>query len=132
MGHLIDSCIWVDHLRPKTNHHVRLLADEVIRRSSIVLCEPIQFELLRLAPQSSRNMLDLTLSIIPMLQTPVSLWRDATRNGQRCRDKGIQTGSLDLLIATICQHHHVTLVTFDAAFEKIADVIGFQLELIKK
>lgn len=132
MGQLIDSCIWVDHLRPKTNQHVRLLADEVIRRSSIVLCEPIQFELLRLAPQASRKILDLTLSIVPMLQTPVSLWREATRNGQHCRDKGIQTGALDLLIATICQHHQVTLVTFDAAFEKIADLIGFQLELIKK
>ncbi len=132
MDQLVDSCIWVDHLRPKTHHHARLLADEVIRRPSIALCEPIQFELLRLAPQSSRNILALTLSIVPMLQTPVSLWRDATRNGQRCRDEGIQTGSLDLLIATICQHHRATLVTFDTAFEKIASVIGFQVELIKK
>jgi len=132
MDQLIDSCIWVDHLRPKTNQHVRLLADEVIRRPSIVLCEPIQFELLRLAPQVSRKMLELTLSIVPMLQTPLSLWREATKNGQRCRDKGIQTGALDLLIATICQHHQVTLVTFDTAFEKIADLIGFPLELIKK
>lgn len=45
MDQLIDFCIWVDHLRPKTDHRVRLLADEIICRPSIVLCEPIQFEL---------------------------------------------------------------------------------------
>jgi predicted nucleic acid-binding protein len=67
-----------------------------------------------------------------MLQTPVTLWREATKNGQRCRDKGIQTGALDLLIATICNYYRVALVTFDASFEKIANMIGFEVELIKK
>ena len=60
------------------------------------------------------------------------LWQKVTQYGQRCRDKGIETGSLDLLIATICLHHQAELVTFDTAFEKIGDILGFQAEVLKR
>lgn len=132
MDQVADSSIWVDHLRPTTKASVRLLANEVISRPSLALCEPVCFELLRLAPPQARKMLESTLSIIPMLTTPLKLWHQATKNGQLCRDKGIQTGSLDLLIATICLHHQASLVTFDTAFEKIGKVLGFEVELLRK
>lgn len=132
MDQVIDSCIWVDLLRPSTKAFIRSLADEVVMRPSIALCEPIKFELFRLAPQHSRKILETTLSTIPVLTTPNSLWVQATLNGQQCREKGIQTGAMDLLIATICQHHQATLVTFDTAFEQIAKILSFSVEVINK
>ena len=132
MDQIIDSCIWVDHLRPNTKPAVRLLAEEIISRPSIALCEPIKFELLRLAPQTSQGIVENMLSTVPVLTTPISLWHQATRNGQQCRAHGIQTGSMDLLISTICQHHRVKFVAFDAAFEKIAKILKFSVELVKR
>lgn len=132
MDEVADSSIWVDYLRPTTKKSIKLLANEVISRSSLALCEPVCFELLRLAPLQSRKVLENTFSIIPMLETPLGLWRQATKNGQRCRDKGIQTAALDLLIGTICMHHEAVLVTFDIAFENIGKILGFKVELLRK
>ncbi|MFZ4115809.1 MAG: PIN domain-containing protein [Chthoniobacterales bacterium] len=132
MGQVIDSCIWVDLFRPNTKEIVRSLADEVVSRPSIALCEPITFELFRLASHPSRKFLEIALATVPVLTTPSSLWNMATRNGQCCREKGIQAGAMDLLIATICKHHHATLVTFDVAFEKIANVLQFPIEIITR
>ena len=132
MDQIIDSCIWVDLLRPSTQPSVRILSEEIMHRSSIALCEPITFELLRLAPQSSQKTVENMLAILPVLATPRSLWHQATLNGQQCRAQGIQTGAMDLLISTICQHHQAKLVTFDTAFEKIAKVLKFDVELVKR
>ncbi|HLB34015.1 MAG: hypothetical protein A3F67_01790 [Verrucomicrobia bacterium RIFCSPHIGHO2_12_FULL_41_10] len=132
MDQIIDSCIWVDHLRTTTKAPLRFLANEIISRPSVAICAPIHFELLRLIPQEARKRVEDILAIIPMLLTPAGLWHQATRNGQRCRDKGIQTGAMDLLIATICQHHQATLVTFDTTFEKMAKVFQFNVEVIEK
>lgn len=132
MDQVADSSIWVDHLRPTTKASVQLLTNEVINRSSLVLCEAIEFELLRLVPQQSRKTLSTILSIVPMLKTPPTLWQQAILNGQRCRDHGIQTGSLDLVIATICKYHEAELVTFDTAFEKMASILDFQVEILKR
>lgn len=111
---------------------MRLLAEEIISRPYVALCEPIKFELLRLAPQTSQGIVENMLSTIPVLTTPASLWHQATRNGQHCRVHGIQTGLMDLLISTICQHHRAKLVAFDAAFEKMAKVLKFSVELVKR
>ncbi len=132
MDQVIDTCIWVDHLRTTSKASLRFLANEVISRPSVAICAPIHFELLRLIPQEARKRIETTLATIPVLTTPSSLWRQATCNGQQCRDKGIQTGAMDLLIATICQHHQATLVTFDTAFEKMAKVLQFHVEVIER
>lgn len=132
MEQIADSSIWIDYLRPTTKPAVKAVADEVLSSPSLVLCDPIWFELLRLAPLHSRKMLEETLSAVPMLSTPAKLWQQAAKNGQHCRDKGIQTGSLDLLIATICLFHEVELITFDAAFEKIGKALGFQVKVLKR
>lgn len=132
MDQIVDSCIWVDLLRPSTKSAVRFMAEEIIARPSIALCEPIQFELLRLAPEDSQKKIEKMLSTIPMLTTPHTLWREATLNSRYCRAHGVQAGSMDLLIATICHHHQASLVTFDTAFEKIGRLLQFRVELIRR
>jgi predicted nucleic acid-binding protein len=129
---LIDTCVWIDHLRPGTPERIRQVADEAVNRQAAVVCEPVWFELLRQSPKSERAGIEKRLLTFPMLSTPADLWRRATIYGQQCRDKGVQAGCADLLIATLCRHHEVALVTFDRHFLLLAGVIGFETELLPR
>jgi len=132
MEHLIDSCVWIDHLRPATPISIRQIAHEAVNRPGAVLCEPIWFEMLRLCPKAQRRGVEARLATLPMLRTPEELWRGATTFGQKCKDAGVQAGFSDLLIATICQHHEVLMVTFDSHFRALAKIIGFEVDLLAR
>jgi predicted nucleic acid-binding protein len=129
---LIETCVWIDHLRPGTPEKIRQVTHDVINRPAAVVCEPVWFELLRQSPKSERAGIEKRLLTFPMLSTPANLWRKATVFGQRCRNAGVQTGCADLLIATLCRHHEVALVTFDRHFLLLAGVIGFETELLPR
>ncbi len=132
MDCLIDTCVWIDHLRPGTPEKIRQLASDVLNRHEAVVCEPVWFELLRQCPKSERKGIERRLLTFPMLSTPADLWLKATDYGQQCRDAGIQTGGTDLIIATLCRHHESALVTFDRHFSLLAGVIGFQTEILQR
>jgi predicted nucleic acid-binding protein len=132
MEFLVDTCVWIDHLRPGTPPEIRAVAFEAVVRPAAVICEPIWFELLRQSPKSERVGVERRLRTLPLLPTPADLWRKGTLFGQQCRDAGISAGFADLIIATVCQHHGVTLVTFDRHFQLIADVIKFEIELLQR
>jgi len=132
MEHLIDTCVWIDHLRPATSGSIRQVAHEAVNRPAAAICEPIWFEMLRLCPKPQRKGVEARLATLPMLSTPVELWRSATAFGQRCKDAGVQAGFSDLLIATICQHHGALMVTFDSHFAALAKVIGFEVQLLAR
>jgi len=129
---LVDTCVWIDHLRPSTPPRIRQLADEVVNRPASVICEPVWFELLRQCPRPERIGIERRLQTLPMLATPADLWRRATHLGQECRDAGIHASMADLIIATICRSHKVVLVTFDSHFGQLARVIGFETELLQR
>ena len=82
MESLIDSSIWIDSFRPSTPALIRRVAHDAINRATAVICEPIWFELLRLAAKSDRKRVETTLNTIPILHTPADLWRKATGFGQ--------------------------------------------------
>ena len=63
------------------------------------ICEAVAFEVLRHATPKERKQIEQQFSTLPLLKTPASLWRDATSLGQKCRDKGLNAGSMDLMIA---------------------------------
>ncbi len=132
MEWLIDTCVWIDHLRPGTPEKIRQVTDEALNRPGAVVCEPVWFELLRQSPKAERAGIEKRLRTLPMLTTPAGLWRMATVHGQQCRDAGVQAGFADLIIATVCRHHEVALVTFDRHFLLLAGVTGFQAELLQR
>jgi predicted nucleic acid-binding protein len=130
--YLVDTCVWIDYLRPGTPDKIRRVADEAVNRAASVVCEPVWFELLRQSPRSERAGIEKRLLTLPMLSTPTDLWRKATLFGQQCRDAGVHAGFADLIIATICHIHEVTLVTFDSHFPLLADEIEFETELLQR
>jgi predicted nucleic acid-binding protein len=96
------------------------------------LCEPVAFEMLRFATMTERPQIMAQFSTLPLLPSPPTLWRDAARLGQACRDQGVQAGFLDLLIASIAIHHDVELVTFDSDFTQIAKASGLKVILLPR
>ncbi len=129
---LIDTCVWIDHLRPGTPTEIRQVTYEVLNRPEAAVCEPVWFELLRQSPKSERAGIEKRLLTFPMLTTPADLWRKATTFGQQCRDAGVNAGVTDLIVATVCRKHKAVLVTFDRHFEPLAGVIGFETELLQR
>jgi predicted nucleic acid-binding protein len=129
---LIDTSVWIDHLRPGTPEKIRQVTYAVLNRQEAVVCEPVWFELLRQSPKSERAGVEKRLLTFPMLSTPADLWRRATAFGQQCRDAGVNAGVTDLIIATLCRHHKAALVTFDRHFQLLAGVIGFETELLQR
>jgi predicted nucleic acid-binding protein len=132
MEQLIDSSVWVHHLRSSTPEPIRELAADAINSPAAVLCEPVAFELLRLCPRSQRKGIEARFATVPMLATPVELWRKATALGQQCRDAGFQPGFADLLITAICLHHGATIVTFDKDFLPLRKLVELKVELLIK
>jgi predicted nucleic acid-binding protein len=132
MACLIDTCVWIDHLRPGTPEGIRRVTHEVVNRHDAVVCEPVWFELLRHCPKAERAGIEKRLITFPLLSTPADLWRKATIFGQQCRDAGVQTGVTDLILATLCRHHETVLVTFDRHFLLLAGVIGLDTELLQR
>jgi predicted nucleic acid-binding protein len=52
--------------------------------------------------------------------------------GQKCVDNGFLPPAIDLLIAQVCLHHDVPLITFDAHFQQIAEVSPLKVDLVRR
>ena len=130
MARLIETSLWIDFTRAKTPPARKLAIQPWILDPEACLCEPVAFEVLRHATPKERPHIEAQFATLPLLSTPSRLWRDAARLGQRCRDKGLNAGSLDLVIAAIAIHHQAELVTGDADYAAIARIVPFRVQLI--
>lgn len=130
MARLIDSSLWIAFTRAKTPLSQKLVIQPWILDGDAYLCEAIAFEVLRHATPTERKMIEAQFATLPLLPTPSQLWRDATRIGQRCRDKGLNAGSLDLLIAATALHHQADLITLDADYQAIARIVPLRVTLL--
>ena len=125
-----DSSVWIDYFRPKTPSAVKAGIEEVVVDEEMALTEPVVFETLRAAPQSQRFRILSVFDTYPVLPTLPALWHDAVRLGQACADRGFQVPGMDLIVAQACLHHRAELITFDAHYERIAEVSPLNLRLL--
>ena len=127
MPKLLDATLWIDFTRSRSSRNLRQLIAPYIFDSDACVAERVVFEVLRYANEEETRWLEAQFHVMPTLSTPVTLWRDASVLGRRCRRAGVTTGSLDLLIAAIALHHSAEVVTFDADFERIATVAALHV-----
>ena len=132
MGQVIDTCVWIDHLRTGTSDATRQMADAALNDEGALLCEPVRFELLAGASRRERPLLVRRLETMPLLPTPPRLWPEAAQLAAQACDAGLRVPSLDLLIATLCLHHDVALTTFDAHFGKLAQLSKLRVNLLAR
>ena len=132
MGQVIDTCVWIDHLRKGTPDATRRMADAAVNDSDALLCEPVRFELVYGASRRERPLLLRRLETMPQLHTPQRLWHEASNLAAQACDAGLYVPSVDLLIATLCIHHDVALTTFDAHFGELGKLSKLRLNLLTR
>lgn len=132
MDKIIDSCLWIDFLGVKTPQPVRELAARCLAEAAAVLCEPVQFEVLRGCEKKMRPGVRQRMATMPLLPTPADVWRAGLELGEACYDHHLVINSVDLLIAALCIHHGATLVTFDRHFQKLAEWSDLEVEWLAR
>lgn len=130
MGQIIDSCVWIDHLRKGTSEATRRVADAAVNEPDAFLCEPVRFELLSGASRRERPLLLPRLATMPLLQTPQALWAEASKLASQAYDSGLKIPSIDLLIVALCLLHKATLTTFDSHFTQVARFTPLKVNLL--
>ena len=130
MGQVIDTCVWIDHLRARTPDATRQIADGAVHAEDALLCEQVRFELLCGASRRERPLLLRRLETMPLLHTPPRLWHDASNLATKACDAGLRVPSVDLLIAALCIHHDVALTTFDAHFRDLGKLSALRVNLL--
>jgi predicted nucleic acid-binding protein len=132
MATLIDTSLWIDFTRTRSPRFLKQFIAPFILHPDAHLAEPVVFEILRHATAAEAKQLNQQFDTLPMLDTPVDLWKRAAHLGQACRNKKIAAASLDLLIAVIAIHHGAEIVTFDVDFQKMAAVAPLQVKLLAR
>jgi len=129
---VIDSSIWIDHLRASSPLRLKKQTHTIIISPDMFICEPVHFEILRAAPFQERGYIERLTLTIPSLLTPKELWKEALQLDRVCCKAGFRINLMDLLIAQICIHHHFPLITFDRHFLSIAKCSDLELNLLKR
>jgi len=127
----VDTSVWSLALR----RDAPVLAAEVVALvRAIETGEPILTtglvlqELLQgfSGPKTRKQILD-RFSVIPLLVPDRNDYIAAAELRNRCRRAGVQIGTIDALLAQLCIHHDLTLLSTDKDFEHIAGLCHLKL-----
>ncbi len=130
MGQVIDTRVWIDHLRERTPEATRQIASVAVEAEDALLCDPVRFELRCGASRRERTPLLRRLETMPLLHTPPALWHEASKLAAKACNSGLRVPSMDLLIAALCIHHDASLTTFDAHFSELARLCALRVKLL--
>jgi predicted nucleic acid-binding protein len=126
MALLVDTSVWSLAFRrdavPATRE-VLALKQALETGQNIVTTGLVLQELLQgfAGPKQSERLIERFRSL-PLLTPDREDHINAAGLFNRCRKRGIQTGTIDALLAQLCIHHGLTLLTTDADFTHIARV----------
>lgn len=121
----MDTSIWSLALRrdaPTPNPEVRALIHAIESGETLVTTGIVLQELLQgfSGPRSRDRILD-RFSSVPLLVPDRDDHVQAAELRNHCRRKGVQVGTIDVLLAQLCIRHDLTMLTADADFRRVAD-----------
>ena len=125
MSLFVDTSVWSLALRrgssgdvPEVKRlHAALAGGEPVHATGIVLQELLQgFR----APQAANRVVGL-FSAIAMIAPDRSDYVRAADLHNTCRSHGVQTGTIDALLARLCIRHELTMLSTDHDFRHIAE-----------
>lgn len=132
MAKLIDSSLWVDLTRARSPRALKAFIAPHVNDLEACLAEPIIFEVLRHATDDEAVHITRQFETMPLLASPADLWGRGIELGRAGRREGLTVGSIDLLIAAVAIYHSAELVTFDGDFQRLGDVTGLRVQLLKR
>lgn len=126
MTFFVDTSVWSLALRrdrPPDLPEIRRLRD-ALDEGSVVCTGLVLQELLQgfRKPKAHRRIVD-RFSAIPLIVPERADHIHAAELRNRCRRKGIQTGTIDALLAQLCIRHKLTMLTTDRDFLSIASIM---------
>jgi len=128
---LADTSAWVEYDRA-TGSAVDLRLSELIATDGpVAVTEPVIMEVLAGARSDAReaDLRRLLLRFHLYRFDAVTDFEGAARIYRRCRQAGITPrGLVDCMIAAVARRHQATLLTRDADLNRVARVIGIELD----
>lgn len=129
---LVDSSVWLEFLRRQGSPACQQAVAGLVGRREAAFCGLIEFELLAGArTPRDEEYVRITFEMCRRLDMKESLWGEAGRAQFQLSRKGKRVGLGDLLIATVARAYKVPVVTRDADFERIRDLIWADLQVEK-
>jgi predicted nucleic acid-binding protein len=125
---IVDSAVWIDLLRGRDTPHVAIFEKEAgvqeIGIPDLVLYEVLQ----GVRPATKFDEVKSRLLTFPMTAVGgKNVALKAVENARRLRSLGVQTKTVDCLIATFCIENGHLLLTSDADFSAYAEHLGLIL-----
>lgn len=125
---LVDSSVWVETLRHPDSPVFRHL--EEILESQACTCGVIIQEVLQgLEDPDAIREAHGRMSLLPCLETDPSSYLAAAHLFRRCRRRGVQVHTVDVLIMILAVQHSVPIFTLDADFVRVASSLERGLKL---
>jgi hypothetical protein len=127
----VDTSVWSLALRrdaPSDAPQTRALFRAIETGESILTTGLVLQELLQgfSGPRARAQILD-RFSAVPLLVPDRDDHINAAALRNACRRAGVQIGTIDALVAQLCIHHRLTMLSTDNDFGRIADHCALQL-----
>ena len=126
MNLFVDTSVWSLALRRDTPPDLaevdelkKALDAGMVCTTGLVLQELLQ----GFRRPKARDQIVSRFTALPVLQPGREDHIQAAELRNRCRRKGIQAGTIDALLAQLCVHYDLTMLTTDNDFKHIASVV---------
>ncbi len=128
---LVDTSVWSLAFRrdsPPDDPEVVQLATALAGTEDVVTTGIIQLKLLQgFIPARVQQTLEERFAAMTLVEPRREDYVAAARLGRRCREAGVQLGTVDSLIAQVAIAHDLTLLTADRDFKHAAKYIPLKL-----
>ncbi len=131
MNLLVDTCVWSAALRIDSagrereveRLRVALQGGDGVFTTGLILQELLQ----GFSAPKSRNRILETFAALPLITPERQDHVDAAALRIQLRKKGIQTGTIDVLLARLCLRHGLSILTSDTDFVHMARFVPLRL-----
>jgi predicted nucleic acid-binding protein len=119
----VDTSVWTLALRrdePAPNSQVTALKQAIQNGELIVTTGLVLQELLQgFSGPKARDQILEYFSALPLLAPDRGDHVEAASLRNRCRRQGIQIGTVDALLAQLCIHHNLVMLSSDRDFQRV-------------
>ncbi len=127
MSLFVDTSVWSLALRrdrEESAHEVRRLEQALLSRETVFTTGLVLQELLQgfRGPRDREAILD-RFGAIPLLTPDRSAHVEAAEIRNQCRRSGVQLGTVDALLASLCVQHELEMLTTDRDFFHASKIV---------
>ena len=128
---VVDSSVWVDHLRDRETRPVltlrRLLRGEAA--GPIMVGDVVMYEVLAglRTARAAREIRELLETLLMVSMVDFDLVERAVAHYHALRRRGVTPGTVDMIIGTYCIETGAELLTADRDFLPMSDHLGLRL-----